>query len=260
MKWFFCLNDGSPNVRQLEDLARVAVHTAIKRTRLEAFCVYDGADNAFTKWLAWRGVRVVRTLTPLAPEFKALAAQRKHPPLYGVGCGTFARMEIPTLKGFFAPGERVLYTDCDVMFMADPGPLLATVETCRHFAAAPEFDREFWGEANTGVLLLNVDSMARTHDAFIAAVRPRVVPKLDLPAWDQGVINDYYRGQWDRLPIELNWKPYWGVNLTAPIVHFHGIKPNSKAEANPHWKKFVVGGYKEFKTIWEQELAEARGA
>lgn len=33
-----------------------------------------------------------------------------------------------------------------------------------------------------------------------------------------------YKGRWDRLAPEYNWKPYWGLNPNAKIVHFHGIK------------------------------------
>jgi hypothetical protein len=31
--------------------------------------------------------------------------------------------------------------------------------------------------------------------------------------------------RWSRLPLEMNWKPYWGWNPDASIVHFHGPKP-----------------------------------
>lgn len=29
------------------------------------------------------------------------------------------------------------------------------------------------------------------------------------------------------LPIEYNWKPYWGINDKAKLIHFHGMKPSS---------------------------------
>lgn len=32
------------------------------------------------------------------------------------------------------------------------------------------------------------------------------------------------------LPIEYNWKPYWGINGNAKLIHFHGMKPCSNLE------------------------------
>ena len=36
----------------------------------------------------------------------------------------------------------------------------------------------------------------------------------------------YAINMFDLLPDELNWKPYWGLNSNAEIVHFHGPKPS----------------------------------
>ncbi len=42
--------------------------------------------------------------------------------------------------------------------------------------------------------------------------------------YDQPVLNDFYRDRWERLPLALNWKPYWGHDPAAKILHFHGPK------------------------------------
>ena len=37
--------------------------------------------------------------------------------------------------------------------------------------------------------------------------------------------NLYINEGLNKLPLEYNWKPYWGINNEAKIIHFHGIKP-----------------------------------
>jgi hypothetical protein len=55
----------------------------------------------------------------------------------------------------------------------------------------------------------------------------------NLTVWDQTLYNDLYKGEIDRLPLEYNWKPYWGINDNSKIVHFHGAKPRS---VEPEWR------------------------
>ena len=42
---------------------------------------------------------------------------------------------------------------------------------------------------------------------------------------DQGAYNAFYQGRFDvhRSPV-FNWKPYWGYNSGAKLIHFHGPK------------------------------------
>ena len=44
---------------------------------------------------------------------------------------------------------------------------------------------------------------------------------------DQGAYNEFYSGKFvvHRWPL-FNWKPYWGFNARAKLVHFHGPKPD----------------------------------
>ena len=43
--------------------------------------------------------------------------------------------------------------------------------------------------------------------------------------YDQLALNSYYGSMYDYLDPLFNWKPYWGVNNNAFILHFHGPKP-----------------------------------
>ena len=53
-----------------------------------------------------------------------------------------------------------------------------------------------------------------------------------VPDYDQGAIQHFFNGKWDRLDPRMNWKPYWGVKSDAIIIHFHGPKPSDFALKN----------------------------
>ena len=47
---------------------------------------------------------------------------------------------------------------------------------------------------------------------------------------DQGAYNGHYQGRFFvHLDARWNWKPYWGHNRAAALVHFHGPKPDDYA-------------------------------
>ena len=78
---------------------------------------------------------------------------------------------------------------------------------------------------NSGVMLINVDSMYETYENFLD-LTVKINHKSIHTAFDQGALNHYYVNRWDRLPIEYNWKPYWGFDENIQILHFHGPKPH----------------------------------
>lgn len=54
---------------------------------------------------------------------------------------------------------------------------------------------------------------------------PRLIVISQPEIHDQGAIRRHFAGAWEALPETMNWKPYWGRNDDACIVHFHGPKP-----------------------------------
>ena len=85
---------------------------------------------------------------------------------------------------------------------------------------------------NAGVMLINVPWMRRTYDEFVAwafsdANAARGLHFGPYGPGDQGAYNEFYSGKFvvHRWPL-FNWKPYWGFNARAKLVHFHGPKPD----------------------------------
>lgn len=72
-------------------------------------------------------------------------------------------------------------------------------------------------------MVMNVPAMRDRHKAFNEIVVEREF-RSTLGSYDQGQLWDFYKDQWSRLDQTFNWKPYWGANEHAPIVHWHGAK------------------------------------
>lgn len=215
-KWYFAINDaGLPH---FDRCIRAAVKSAQANTRLKPICLYSGDGAPFINEIERDGVQVIRWKPSLAAAIASTEnANGWHK---GIATGANLRLDIPLIE---KTDPYVLYTDCDVLFLRHP----KLEPKPEFFAAAPENDPNDWSFANTGVLIINVENMRRDHADLTAFAAPRLNtfgPKGH-GTYDQGILNAYYEGRWSHLPLEMNWKPYWGWNPNASIVHFHGPKP-----------------------------------
>lgn len=215
MRWFFALNEASTSFWDYANLVQVAVHSARHNTSLEPVCLYDGTDNHLTAWLEEAGVPIIRRRTFLQ-EWVA--------DLRPIPRGAYLRLEIPAVcqeKGW--ADDTVLYTDCDVMFQTDPVPVLQGIRP-QFFAAAPESDPDDHANFNSGVMLINVAGLAAEIPTLRASIKENLAEAIS-PPYDQAALQRHFADRADPLTGELNWKPYWGANPEASIIHFHGPKP-----------------------------------
>jgi len=216
MKWFFAYSEDS-NPR-MPDLIKVAVITAQKQTNLVPYCIYDGKPSKDTAWLEKKGVHIIYHRSLLSETVTKIFGEGSHAK---GGRGALLRVDLPKLlveQGFTDP--YVLYTDCDVMFM-DSIHELQKIRP-RYFACAPDAEPDNWNNINTGVMLMNVKNLYSTYEEFVLFIKNNM--KKDW-AFDQNAYNIYYKGKITKLPIEYNWKPYWGDSPSKKIIHFHGPKP-----------------------------------
>jgi hypothetical protein len=117
---------------------------------------------------------------------------------------------------------------------------------------------------NTGVMLMNVARLRESLPEFRKYVAKNLAA-LEAESWDEAAYRWFYRDEngpvWDRLRPELNWKPYWGENAEAKIIHFHGPKPFQKEYLDSHWpelKEHATGAYLTEVERWQTLLEEAR--
>jgi lipopolysaccharide biosynthesis glycosyltransferase len=260
MQWYFALTEDSTAFRQYAEMAMVAVHTARKTTSLEPHCIYEGGENNFTTWLRKRDVAIIQHRSFVRDALAELGRRKRNPHLAAALSGAFSRIELPEIvKG----AERILYTDCDVMFLGEVVPELET-SPCKCFAVAPESNRDDYVNMNTGVMLMNTGQLRESLPEFREYVSKNL-EALEAESWDEAAYRWFYRDEtgplWDRLRPELNWKPYWGENPDAKIIHFHGPKPFQREYIDSHWpelKSLTVGAYLTELERWDALLAEAK--
>jgi lipopolysaccharide biosynthesis glycosyltransferase len=260
MKWFFALTEDSTAFRQYAEMVMVAVHTARKHTGLEPHCIYDGNENEFTDWLTKHEVRIIRHRSFVRDALEELGRQKGNPHLAAALSGAFSRIELPDIG---ESAGRILYTDCDVVFLGEIVPELEA-NPCRLFAVAPESTRDDYVNMNTGVMLMNVERLRKSLPAFREYVRQNLAA-LEAESWDEAAYRWFYRDEngplWNRLRPELNWKPYWGDNVEAKIIHFHGPKPFQREYIDSHWpelKEHTGASYLAEVERWSRLLEEAK--
>ena len=263
MQWYFALTEDSTAFRQYAEMIMVAVHTARKVTSLEPHCIYDGRENEFTAWLAKHDVPIIRHRSFVRDALEELGREKRNPHLAAALSGAFSRIELPEIVERFGGAARVLYTDCDVMFLDEVVPELEA-NACRYFAVAPESTRDDYVNMNTGVMLMNTERLRASLPAFRDYVSHNLA-SLEAESWDEAAYRWFYRDEkgplWDRLRPELNWKPYWGENAEAKIIHFHGPKPFQRDYVDSHWpelKGHTGGAYLAEVERWTALLEEAR--
>ena len=76
---------------------------------------------------------------------------------------------------------------------------------------------------NAGILLFNVAGMKEKCSQIFSMMEKGIASDNGL--FDQGYLNKFCFNDMTFLPLEYNWKPYWGINNNARIIHFHGMKP-----------------------------------
>jgi hypothetical protein len=217
MKWFFCWCEDTDfrTDHNWRDLIRVSVESARRSTTLEPNFIYDGEPSDFTAELSAEGVNVIFHRLSFTNAISDHCPSDTH--WQAVARGAFLRFDIPLVAE--NDDEFVLYTDADVIFQSDP-TLTGYVPT--FLAAAPQIARGAKGDMNSGVMLLNLKTFRNIQKYLISFTRANLHLGLD-----QDILREFVSQDYLLLPDIYNWKPYWGINRDAPILHWHGPKPEA---------------------------------
>jgi hypothetical protein len=255
MNWYFALGAASIG-REGHDwlnLVRVAVQSARTHTTLVPHLLYDGEASDFTREMQMQGVKVIFHRVTF---FDSLAKHGERDPNYlSIASGAFLRFDIPVIERV---AKYVLYTDCDVMFRRDPDFFESGAPSL--FSATSQTSDIPSEDMNSGVMLINVPAMRELHADLVNFTRVN----LDL-GLDQEILRVFFDGKYTPMDRSLNWKPYWGINPAAQIVHFHGPKPiasqrltaETLANATVGWQTLFSRhpfGYLDYSRQWEALL------
>ncbi len=225
-KWFFAYNGSYSDVYDIH--IRVMVRSALANTSIDPHFLYCGPQNdSRLGFLRSHGVKVIHHTPSILPALERTKARVPHYPLH-IASGAFMRIDVPLVcRDLGYDDDVVLYTDCDVVFNRDiPRDPSKAFLRPTFFSAAPQHSQTDLTDMNSGVMIMNVKNLLHDHSSFAHSITSgdRLHPELVTQGFDQGAYRTYYASRWDHLPLEYNWKPYWGINDDAVIVHFHGVK------------------------------------
>ena len=249
MLWVMCCADGTRPFRGVcynprktitsasTRPAMAAVRSARANTSLDIAVMYDGDAPEFLDFLAAHDVRCIQQRFSLAddPTFwpdppDRLSFRRNDRAI----CGAFMPFDVP---GLFLEEDYILYTDTDVIFKRDPASLLQ-VERPEFIAGVSYGKSSCWpvGPApqsrpyiNTGVLVINVQAWVQEFDALVDTSK-RFEWGRTGREWNEGIINQHFDKRIKFLRRTFNWRPWMGVFEAAPIVHYHGARPEHLTE------------------------------
>ncbi|WP_164954500.1 glycosyltransferase [Succinivibrio dextrinosolvens] len=217
------------------ELLEVSLNSARKNTSLDIIILYDGPDkHIYMDVMNKYNVKIIRWkfshFEALKKTFTAEYLKKtfnKNAIDYNKIAGTFMRFDIPFIE---MDDEYVLYSDIDVIFNKEIR--LDSFNKTKVIAAGPETDKDFadGNIFNAGILFFNVKEMRKHVNTIFNKLENGIIPKVSL--FDQGYINEVCKSDIELLPLEFNWKPYWGHNDDAYIIHFHGIKPGGDNSAS----------------------------
>lgn len=232
MKCYFALTEPDSDNEVYLDLLEVTLKSANSNTTLDLYALYDGSITSRCHELLRKyNVNVIYhkfSHEEYLPKVYPLSYMQKKlgkVVSYKKIAGTFMRLDIPFIE---KEDDYVLYSDIDVIFNSDI--TLDELPHPRYLAAAPEFEKDITkiDGFNAGILLINVQNMKeKISQIFDLLQRGK---RNTTGIFDQGFLNQFCFKDMDLLPVEYNWKPYWGINKEAKIIHFHGMKPNGNME------------------------------
>lgn len=211
MKLVFAI-DGNGLLGELGDWIRLAIDSARINTSLDILVLVDGITPSFEYWLRQEGIEYLQARTPLSPLIEDLNRDSGYPLQ---AKGNYLRYEALRC----VEDDFFFYTDCDVVFLSDPG----NVEDLPALVAACPADTPYsYSSFNSGVLLFNRQAMLSYIDKFYEFAGDRLLSFL--PGFDQVAFNAFFKDMITPLPTRFNWRPHWGATEDLSMLHFHGVK------------------------------------
>ncbi|GFH61665.1 hypothetical protein CTEN210_18141 [Chaetoceros tenuissimus] len=192
------------------------------------------------RWAEAKGVKVVYSPRLSFQKDVDQGLMKKGIIEYSKRQGTFLRLDIPKMikeHGLLdLPNvckDHVLYTDVDVIFANDITMRDIELLSKSVGQSIASYGREYSKSAqifNAGVMVMNVERLDYEMPKIIEYAK-----SLDsYPSHDQEMLNGYQEmndqanEMFNLLPMQYNWKSYWGLEPSTfsevKILHFHGPK------------------------------------
>ncbi len=260
--WYFCLSENTlkRHNHAWTEMALVAVRSCLKHTSLKPNLIYTGNPNSFTELMEKEGVNIIYHTTVLYDTLRN--KYKDDDDNFNIALGAFLRLDIPLLVN----DKFALYTDVDVIFNKQIDTSESVLNSIKNFMAAPQFSQtDYENDLNSGVLVLNIRDMRNIYLDLIDFARDKILTHPDKKYFDQEVLREFFPlSRRSSLSTLYNWKPYWGYNLHASIIHFHGPKAlavkerlESDVPFPDAWEELLdlnIDAYKEYIKLFESYL------
>jgi hypothetical protein len=178
--------------------------------------LFDGVPEQYPVWLKILHNEKIISVFPHRLSWYDLIITRQRKK----GSAAHFRMEIPLfmdrvlLRNPLVDSQYVFYTDIDVLFLKKPPVIKPPLLTL-----GPEIIKG--RKDNNGVMFMNLTALqAGPLEEYIQYSKKNVnlsSQPLTLTMFRNNNLSTL-------LPDEYNWKPYWGLNSAAYILHTHGTK------------------------------------
>ena len=227
LKCYFAFSDDIINKQYYVEMLKACLESARRNTTLDLYCLYDGKEgDSLYNLLMEYNVNVKIATIPFYNELSKIYTKDYMLEKFGqiITEGSMRSRFLRMMISQYEDDEYFLYCDTDIIFLKDitldDFPCLP-----KEAGVCPEFERSNdYNYFNAGVMLINTDIAKSKYNDFMDMINNGI--KAEIECCDQGYLNELYKKQYDKLPLEYNWKPYWGINENAKIIHFHGVKPN----------------------------------
>ena len=227
MKLYFTLTDGIKNDEKNLNLLKLCLKSAKENTSLNLNVLYDGNENDNVHQIFMQyGVNVIFTKLSFADKIEKYYRNW----IFNDLQNSLTRMSGCFLKFDIALHEKeddvVLYSDIDTFFAKDTD--WDKFKSVKTLAAASEFNRDGFDDNSgykyfsAGIMILNIPELKKRREELFYMLDNDIKPYQE--CWDQGFFNHLYKDDFEIMPFEFNWKPYWGTNQDAIIIHYHGWK------------------------------------
>ena len=264
MKCVFAISGENSNYY---DMVKVLVLSAKANTSLELYCVYDGKENHFTHWLRCNSVTILKWEISFLNDITERYDGKTD---IGICRGMYLCVEVPLIiKQYNITDGYILYVDVDTMFT---GSIELDQYKPLYLCCAPDWDINDWSRFGTGVMIMNTVNLLETQSEFLFHIKMHNYnfEYLRVGPCDQGAWNTFYNGKIEKLEQIYDWKPWWGINDNAKIIHFAGPKPqfvdyvlknqtaNVRYTETEYLHKCVIdenrGGYAHYLKTWKNIL------
>lgn len=251
MKWVFCLNEAGSKTENLFYL-KYAVLSAKKYTNLEPLCLFLGENKYLENFLKNQSIPLIKvTESPISEQLKYFHSSSpfwnlKTDHILDFAPGTFLRFEIHK----YIPDKYCLYTDVDVLFT--PEFKIPKIKP-KYFAASHQ-DMGSTDTFNSGIMLMNLHGISKVLYSEIISKGLNSWDEWIKKWYDQYLLNEYFKDKIEVLDTKYNWRPLFGKNTKANIIHFERYKPFKNNSFDLKYKS-SIDLFEDFRNHYFNEIA-----